>query len=211
MDALAWSGGKDAALALRELDDPLLLCELAGERTKGHRLDPALIRAQADALDLRVEFVELPDSPSNDEYEQGLAEAVDRLDIDRLAYADLFVEEIRAYREGLLSRLGIEGTWPVWGRDTDALFEAFVADYRAVVCCTNDTLGAAFLGRELSPAFRADLPPDVDPCGENGEFHTFVTGGPGFADPLAVEVVGSESETDAHTGWTQHYAELRLA
>ncbi|WP_435196117.1 ATP-binding protein [Natronomonas sp. EA1] len=210
MDALAWSGGKDAALALRELEDPLLLCVLAGGRTRGHRLLPELIRAQADALGLRVAFVDLPENPSNDAYEQGLADAFGEHDIDRIAYADLFVEPIREYREGLLARCGVEGVWPLWGRDTEALFDEFVAEYRAVACVVDDSLGPAFLGRELSPDFRADLPPDADPCGENGEYHTFVTDGPGFAEALSVEVGDTHREHNDHTGRHQHYADLRL-
>jgi diphthamide synthase (EF-2-diphthine--ammonia ligase) len=107
-------------------------------------------------------------------------------DVDEIAFGDLFLEDIRAYRESRLAAVGKRGQFPLWGRDTHELAQRFLADgFRAIVVCVDPRLlDRSFAGREYDERLLADLPPNVDPCGENGEFHTFVYAGPIFGSPL---------------------------
>lgn len=219
--ALAWSGGKDAAMALADLragDDvevAELLTTLSGDRTKAHRLRPELVERQAAAAGLPVAFVELPAGADNDAYEAGLHAAfegaADR-GVDAVAYADLYVEDIRAYREGLLAAAPVDGRWPVWGADTAALAREFLdAGFAAtLVAVEDDALGPEFAGMTYRDALEA-FPDGVDPCGEEGAFHTFVTDGPVFDHPVPVEAGDLTTREDAHGGRTVHYRDLRPA
>jgi uncharacterized protein (TIGR00290 family) len=218
---LSWSGGKDATFALhaiREADDPEVRVErllttysAETERTTMHGVRPELIERQAEALGLPLDLVELPPDPSNEAYEavmaEAMAECADR-GLRRVVFADLFLEGIREYREGNLRGTALSGHWPVWGRDTDAVAAAFLdAGYRAVVVCVDgDTLGASFAGREFDRDFLADRPGGVDPCGENGEFHTFVYDGPAFESAVAVET-GDRVTREVGDG-VFHYCDL---
>jgi uncharacterized protein (TIGR00290 family) len=196
---LSWSSGKDSTLALAALrDDPST--EVAGllttvnedaDRVAMHAVRRTLLEAQAAALGLPLHVVAIPHACRNETYEQRMAAAVDAAladGITRMAFGDLFLADVRAYREQMLAPTGIEPVFPLWGRDTTELArELLDRGVRATLTCVDPrVLDAAFAGRAYDDRLLADLPPGVDPCGENGEFHTFVHDGPGFAHPLAV-------------------------
>ncbi|HEX6747787.1 MAG TPA: hypothetical protein VF092_10890 [Longimicrobium sp.] len=199
---LSWSGGKDSALALDALracgayDPIVLLTSVTGgyERIAIHGVRRGLLRAQADALGLPLHEFELRPACSNDEYEAALAAALGdvrgRFGATRIAFGDLFLEDVRRYREERVTPLGFEPLFPLWGRDTAALAREFVArGFQARLVCVDTTqLDASFAGRAYDAALLADLPATVDPCGEKGEFHTFVTHGPGFRSPVACDI-----------------------
>jgi diphthamide synthase (EF-2-diphthine--ammonia ligase) len=212
--AVAWSTGKDAALALRAVaaDPDLRVAELfttvgaTSGRVRGHGLDGRLLDRQVVALDFPHRTVPVPDSEGAYERHLGaVLDAYDRRGIDRVVYADLYVASIREYRESLLADRGIAGHWPLWGRDTAALADDFRdRGFEAtVVRADADALPEAAVCRDYDRAFLADLPEAVDPCGENGAFHTFVRDGPLFDSPVAVESRGRHTETverGAHSG-----------
>jgi len=201
--ALAWSGGKDSAMALAALrSDPgvdvvALVTTMTREydRISIHGVRRSVLEAQVAALDIRLVEVSIPAAASNAIYEQALATALAGLRgrhprLRHLAFGDLFLADVRAYRERLLAELDWEPLFPLWGRDTAALAAQFVArGFRAILTCVDTTqLGAEFAGRDFDAALLAALPASVDPCGENGEFHTCVHAGPIFAQPLALRL-----------------------
>jgi uncharacterized protein (TIGR00290 family) len=200
--ALAWSGGKDSSLALAALRaDPsvevvALVTTLTrdDDRISMHGVRRAVLDAQVAALGLPLVLAMIPPSASNMVYEEAFAAALAVLrqqhpDVRHLAFGDLFLADVRAYRERLLPPLGWTPVFPLWGRDTAALARDFVgAGYRAIVTCVDTTqLGAEFAGRDFDAALLAELPPTIDPCGERGEFHTCVYAGPIFRQPLAIQ------------------------
>jgi uncharacterized protein (TIGR00290 family) len=210
---LSWSGGKDAAYALFELGEVTELLTSIAEngRSSMHGVRRELYDAQADALGIPIRYVELPMECSNEEYAARMASVMDEYEsrgVERIAFADLFLEDIRTYRKERLAETGIEGCWPVWNPDTDEQIRAYLnAGFRAtVVAVDDDTLDASFAGRELDEAFLADIPGGVDPCGENGEFHTFVWDGPVFDSPVSVEV--GDTVTKAVGDGKYHYCDL---
>ena len=195
---LSWSSGKDSAWALHEARRAGI--EIAGlfttvtstfDRVAMHGVRRELLARQAAACDLPLMAVELPWPCPNEVYEQCLEQALAtaRADgIDRVVFGDLFLADIRAYRIAQLAKLGMTCEFPLWGRDTRALAHEMVdGGLRArLVCVDPRQLDRAFAGRTFDRALLAELPPSVDPCGERGEFHTFVTEGPMFAAPIAV-------------------------
>lgn len=194
---LAWSGGKDSALALHALaQDPawevvgLLTTVTAGyDRISMHGVRRPLLEAQAARVGVPLTVVEIPPVASNAEYEARMGEAMAEVrgrGVETIAFGDLYLEEIRRYREAMLARAGMRAHFPLWGRDTAALAREFVAlGFEAVtVCVDTAALDGGFAGRDYDAAFLAELPPGVDPCGENGEFHTFVAAGPIFPTPI---------------------------
>ena len=196
---LAWSGGKDATLALeRLLRDPRyevtgLLTTITAEfeRISMHGVRRSILHAQVEGLGLPLIEAHIPAQASNAIYEASLAQALDEArkqtpGIDTIAFGDLYLADIRAYREAQLARLGWRGLFPLWGEDTTRLARHFIADgYRAIVCCVDtQQLDAAFCGREFDAALLADLPASCDPSGENGEFHTCVYAGRLWREPL---------------------------
>jgi uncharacterized protein (TIGR00290 family) len=198
---VAWSGGKDSSLALAALRaDPTvevvaLLTTITRDydRISIHGVRREVLEAQIAALGLPLIEVSIPADASNVTYEQAFASALTTFrrqcpGVHHLAFGDLFLPDVRAYREKLLSSLGWTPIFPLWGRDTTALAREFVrAGYRAVLTCVDTTqLGAEFAGREFDASLLTDLPAAVDPCGERGEFHTCVYAGPIFSRPLAV-------------------------
>ena len=213
--ALLWSGGKDSALALHYARtacpalrvDRLVTCvSRAYDRVSMHGVRRSLVEAQAAALGLPVEFVVIPPQedapcplahdgpgttfPPNDVYSATMLAALGRLKADgveAVVFGDIFLEDLRAYRDELLARAGLVGAYPLWGRDTGELFDEFGAlGFRAVTVCVDaGRLTEAHLGRELDGAFRASLPSAIDPCGERGEYHSFAFAGPPFARPVA--------------------------
>jgi uncharacterized protein (TIGR00290 family) len=198
---LSWSGGKDSAMGLwamrEELGtEPVALLTTINEdfqRISIHGVRRELLHAQAAAVGLPLVEVGIPTDCSNDLYEERMeaALAAPPLAAARtFAFADLFLADIRAYREERLARIGREATFPLWGRDTTALARRFVDAGFGATLVTVDTeqLDASFVGRRFDAALLDDLPAGVDPCGENGEFHTFVDSGPVFASPIPVEL-----------------------
>jgi uncharacterized protein (TIGR00290 family) len=195
--ALSWSGGKDSALtlwALREqgIEPEALITTVTEEydRISMHGVRRELLRRQADAAGIPLVEVRIPPACVNEVYEARMAEAFDSPPlslVESVAFGDLFLEDIRAYREERLAAAGRNAVFPVWGRDTGVLAREFIAaGFEArLVCVDPRALDASFAGRRYDEQLLADLPPNVDPCGENGEFHTFVYAGPIFAEPVA--------------------------
>lgn len=199
---LSWSGGKDSSLALEAMRaDPatdvvaLLTCVTRGyDRISIHGVRRTLLHAQARALGLPLFEAILQPASSNDAYEAAFATGVAAVRTAHpaagtIAFGDLFLEDVRAYRERLVVPLGMEPLFPLWGRDTAALAREFAgAGWEAHLVCVDTTqLDGTFAGRTFREALVA-LPAGVDPCGERGEFHTFVSDGPIFAEPLRVRV-----------------------
>lgn len=195
---LSWSGGKDSALALHALRQDaryhvqglLTSVNQAYGRISMHGVRETLLDAQAEVIGLPLNKIRLSEQPSNEEYEQKMRAALENFKargIRHVAFGDLFLEDIRQYRLANLQKLDMEGVFPLWHRPTDRLAREFLAlGFRAVLCCVDEqALGAEFAGREYDEALLRDLPAGVDPCGENGEFHTFVYAGPVFREPLA--------------------------
>jgi uncharacterized protein (TIGR00290 family) len=205
--ALAWSGGKDSALALhalraRGIDVAALLTTVTEgyERVSMHGVRRELVRRQAEAAGLPLVEVRIPPECPNGVYEERMARALGEhplASIDKVAFGDLFLTDIRAYREERLASCGKRAVFPLWGEDTAALAEGFVAGGfgARVICLDPRRLDMAFAGRAYDESFLAELPPAVDPCGENGEFHTFVHAGPIFGAPVAC-VLGETVERD---------------
>jgi uncharacterized protein (TIGR00290 family) len=219
--ALAWSGGKDSTLALAALrEDPryrvvALLTTVTREydRISIHGVRRAVLQAQVSALDLPLVEASIAPAASNADYEAafglGLRAAQERWPgLRHIAFGDLFLADVRAYREALLASLDWAGVFPLWGEDTAALARKFVcAGYRAIITCVDTTqLALAFAGREFDASFLADLPASVDPCGERGEFHTCVYAGPLFAAPLPL-VAGERVRRDDRF----EYCDVQLA
>ena len=199
--ALSWSGGKDSALALRALRDELdvepnaLLTTFSSEydRVSMHGVRRELVQAQAKAAGVPLVEVELPASCSNEQYDGCMARALATPPLEAsatIAFADLFLADIRAYREQRLRAAGRRGLFPLWGQDTRKLAEEFIDRWfeATLVCVDLDRLERSFAGRSFDRPLLADLPANVDPCGENGEFHTFVLAGPVFGSPIAIEL-----------------------
>jgi uncharacterized protein (TIGR00290 family) len=197
---LSWSGGKDCAWALERLRGSDV--EVAGllttideetSRVAMHAVRRELIEEQARAIGLPLWSVPLPWPCPNVRYEQIMSDVCRRAvsqSIEIVVFGDLFLEDIRAYRERMLSGTGLHPLFPLWRLPTaDLAREMIGRGLRAVVACVDrNALERSFAGREFDARFLEDLPPAVDPCGENGEFHSFVYDGPMFQWPLAVEV-----------------------
>jgi len=196
---LWWSSGKDSAWALHELRAQgvevtglVTTVDASAGSVAVHGVPRALLKAQAAAVGVPLREVPLPSAPSNAQYQHAVGEVARearRLGVTAMAYGDLFLEEIRDYRVGLLEGTGIEARFPLWGRGTaDLAHEMLAAGLRAVVTCVDaKALPASFAGRAWDQTFLADLPEAVDPCGENGEFHTFAWAGPMFGRPLPLQ------------------------
>jgi uncharacterized protein (TIGR00290 family) len=196
--ALSWSGGKDSALALwvlREEHDcqPRVLITTVTDtygRISMHGVRRELLLEQARLVGVELLEVPIPAGCTNALYEQRMEQAFASealRDIECVASGDLFLEDVRAYREERLSAIGVEALFPLWQRDTTMLARLFIeAGFQAVLVCVDPTkLDPSFAGRAFDAELLEDLPPGVDPCGENGEFHTFVHAGPTFSRPLA--------------------------
>lgn len=194
-----WSGGKDSALALYEaLQDPRytidrLVTTVSGAhgRVSMHGVRREWMERQAAAIGLPLQQVALPDMPSMAAYEEVMQRTHEELKAagySHAFYGDIFLEDLKRYREQQLAAAGLEAVFPLWGRDTTAMARRFVdLGFRAIVVCVKESLlGSSFSGRYYDHDFLNDLPAGVDPCGENGEFHTFVVDGPLFRQPVPV-------------------------
>ncbi len=197
---LSWSSGKDSAWTLHvlrrnpEVEMCGLLTTLNSEfdRVAMHGTRRAVLEAQAAVAGLPLWVVPLPWPCTNEMYEQRMAEACQRAideKIDAVAFGDLFLADVRAYRERQLAPTGLEPIFPLWDIPTDALARAMIAGgLRARLSCVDTAqIPAAFAGREFDADLLSDLPAVADPCGERGEFHTCVYAGPMFSAPLAIE------------------------
>ena len=196
---LSWSGGKDSALALDALRRGIEF-EVVGlltsvtrgyDRISVHGVRRSLLHAQAESIGLPLHEILLEQNCTNESYEAAFHQALrtireDRPDVAHIAFGDLFLEDVRAYRERLLAGSGFDPVFPIWGTNTAELARRFISDgFSARLVCVDTTqLDESFAGREFDPALLGDLPPTADPCGERGEFHTFVSGGPGFSKPV---------------------------
>jgi uncharacterized protein (TIGR00290 family) len=198
---MAWSGGKDSCIALHALrssadyEVAALLTTVTKDydRISMHGVPRCLLRLQADALGLPLVEAFIPAEASNAIYEEAMARAFEQVraeGVETVAFGDLFLEDIRLYRDALMARNSMRAIYPVWGRDTHQFIRDFIgAGFKAVTCCIDlDALPETFAGRALDQSFVCDLPAAVDPCGENGEFHTFVFDGPGFIRPVPIRI-----------------------
>jgi len=199
---VSWSGGKDAAWTLHtlrergEFDVVCLLTTVTDgfERIAIHGIRRDILLAQARATGLPVIEARIPQRCDNATYEAAFAEALMQArtrwpQLDTIAFGDLFLEDVRAYRQALCTRLGWHVETPLFGADTAQLARAMIAGgLRATLCCVDTTqLDAGFSGREFDAGLLAELPAAVDPCGERGEFHTCVHAGPMFGEPLQLQ------------------------
>lgn len=217
--ALSWSGGKDGAMALHTLresaDYAVELLLTTVDETTGlvpmHGIGGELLNGQAEQVGCPIEIVELPPMPSNEVYEERMSEVFDELKadgVDTVAFGDLFLEDVRDFRKKQVEEAGMRAVFPLWGTDTEALSRRFVDEgWRAVITCVDtERLDAEFAARAYDGRLLDDLPDGVDPCAENGEFHTFVWDGPEFLSPLEVSV---ERRVREDQRWM--YARLAIA
>jgi uncharacterized protein (TIGR00290 family) len=205
---MSWSSGKDSALALHRVRRAaeiqvvglLTTVNAAADRVAMHGVRRTLLDAQAAALGLPVYVVELPWPCPNEVYEQQMVDAVASArmaDVEVMVFGDLFLEDVRHYREHSLLGTGLRLLFPLWGQPSDALArELLDVGVRAIVTCVDLAQAPGELaGRAYDEAFLADLPAGVDPCGEHGEFHTVAVDGPGFSSPIGV-ILGETVERD---------------
>jgi uncharacterized protein (TIGR00290 family) len=218
--ALLWSGGKDSALALhhaRQRHPELRVTRLvtcisqAYDRVSMHGVRRQLVADQAEGLGLPADFVVIPHQdnpqcpmarttpgtsfPPNDTYTHAMLEAFRRLlgeGVEAVVFGDIFLEDLRAFRDRLLDLAGLRGCYPLWGRDSEELYAEFCdLGFRAVtVCVDTERLTPGHCGQLLTPAFRASLPQGADPCGERGEYHSFTFDGPPFRRPVPYRLGG---------------------
>ena len=198
---VAWSTGKDSLWALHVARQSGAL-HIAGllttvtetyQRVSMHAVREALLDAQAASLGLPVHRVLLPSPCSDEQYSAAMLRALERAraeGVTRMVFGDLFLEEVRAYREQRLSGTGMEPVFPLWGRNTGGLAREMIAGgVRAYVTCLDPRVTPREMaGSAFDTAFVERLPPDIDPCGENGEFHTFAWDGPGFSQAIPVQI-----------------------
>ncbi len=192
-----WSTGKDASLALYHLlkdgryqvDQLLTSINAHHNRVSMHGLRKELLIKQVQELGLPVTLLELPEEPTMEVYNNIMQTTVERLQLEgytHSGFGDIFLEDLRKYREDHLDSFGIKCCFPLWKRDTNEILHEFLdLGFRAIVICIkSELLDASFVGREIDKDFINDLPENVDPCGENGEFHTFCFDGPIFSNPI---------------------------
>jgi uncharacterized protein (TIGR00290 family) len=218
---MSWSGGKDSALALYELttnpryEVAALLTSVSEEfrRVSHHGVREELLEAQSEAIGLPLTKIYLPSGKqtpcTNEIYEEIMARAMEDFrsrGIFAVGFGDLFLEDLRAWREANLAKEGMTGVFPIWKRDTLKLARQIIAmGFKAILSCVEGKVGPAFAGRAYDDRLLEDLPAGIDPCGEYGEFHSFVHDGPCFRRPVPVTI----GETVTRDG--RHYADLILA
>jgi len=206
---VSWSSGKDCAFALHQVRTEgrvevvglLTTLNEENDRIAMHGVRKELLQMQLDALGLPAEMVMLPMPCDNETYRQRVGLTVEKLrerGVKQVVFGDLFLEGIRQYREEQMQGSGLDPIFPLWQRDTGQLCRDMVnSGLQAVVTCVDQrVLSAEYLGRRYDHQFLDDLPPDIDPCGENGEFHTLVIAGPMFFGPIAVRTGEKVSKGD---------------
>jgi uncharacterized protein (TIGR00290 family) len=191
----AWSGGKDSAMALHEIKEKGE-CEVVAllttitedyDRISMHGVRKVLLERQASSLKIPLEKVLITRDSSNENYESKMREALGRYrNVRAVCFGDIFLEDLRRYREDNLAKAGMKGLFPIWKKDTKLLARKFIElGFKAIITCVDtEVLDASFAGRYYDKSLIDDLPDGVDPCGENGEFHTFVYAGPIFGKPV---------------------------
>ena len=215
---MSWSGGKDSAIALHEIlrgdqfEVVALMTSISDEyrRVSHHGVREILLDQQADALGLPLEKVYLPSGKhqpcTNEVYEQIMGTVLAKFQargVQTVAFGDLFLEDLRSWREANLAKVGMRGLFPIWRRDTTEMAHEVVrSGFKAYLSCVEGKMGPGFVGRPYDENLLRDLPPGIDPCGENGEFHSFVHDGPIFNRPVPVRV----GEIVIRDG--RHYADL---
>lgn len=196
-----WSSGKDSALALyfalqsNEFNIQYLFTSINGafNRVSMHGVRTELVEQQAKKIGIPLIKMELPEMPSMEDYEKIMLEKLlffKEKGIQDTLFGDIFLEDLRKYREDKLHSLGITAHFPLWKKDTKEMILDFLQlGFKTIVVCVNEQfLDQSFVGRVIDEQFLADLPPNVDPCGENGEFHTFIFDGPIFDEPVTFEI-----------------------
>lgn len=214
---LSWSSGKDSAWALHalrqsdeyEVTGLFTTINTAFDRVAMHALRVDLLRRQAQAVGLPLHLIEIPYPCSDAQYAAAMADFMARAsgdDVRCMAFGDLYLQDVRRYREERMQGSGIEAVFPLWERPTRPLLEEMLANgLRACLTCVDPrVLPAEFAGRELTTELLDSMPSGIDPCGENGEFHSFVFDGPMFAQPLDIEM----GEVVARDGFV--FADCRL-
>lgn len=211
--AVFWSGGKDAAMVLHllqqsdEFEPKLLICTINPESNKVamHGVPESLIDLQATSIGIPLLKMYLPEYPDNTTYETKFIACLSEIKgqgINYVAFGDIFLKDIKKYRENLVCKANMDSIFPLWGRNTNSLIEEFVSlEFRAVTCCINaDILSDDFLGKQIDKYFIEELPQNVDPCGENGEFHSFCFDGPIFREPIQIKIEnkGIREHTASH-------------
>lgn len=196
---ISWSGGKDSSLAFYKaaqqglrIEALLTSVNAVHNRISMHGVRRELLERQAAALQLPLYTIELPEQPGMAEYEAEMQRVNHQLKKDGFTqgiFGDIFLEDLKLYREAQLARQELKGLFPLWKRDSRELMEEFIAaGFKAVVVCINSLhLGKSFCGRLIDESFVDDLPAGVDVCGENGEYHSFVFDGPIFNWPIGIE------------------------
>ncbi len=216
-----WSGGKDSALALYhtlknpdfEVSHLMTSVNSEADRISMHGVRRSMLEAQVAAIGLPLSLLSLPGEISMEDYDALMRKQMTRFidqGITHSVFGDIFLEDLKQYREQRLAEVGLKGYFPLWKRDTRALIQEFLElGFRTLVVSVDGSkLDKSFAGRELDEAFLKDLPENVDPCGENGEFHTFVFEGPIFKSPVTFkkgEVVGKEYKLSGETDKTVTY------
>ena len=205
---VSWSGGKDSSLALQSVLDEgelevvslLTTVTMTYQRISMHGVRTELLRAQQRSLDLPLFEIGIPPNCSDAAYERALHELLRDLQADGVrdvVFGDLFLQDIRAYRQTQLAKVGMNCQFPLWGRHTGRLAQEFIdRGFKAIIVCVDPKqLDSEFCGRDFDGALLSELPTSCDPCGERGEFHTFVHDGPIFRQPITVsrgEIVGRQ-------------------
>ena len=193
----SWSGGKDSAIALYEIQNSknyeilTLLTTITEDydRVSMHGLRRILLEQQAKSLGISLEKVSISKDASNEEYESKMKEALLRYKnagVHSVVFGDIFLQDVRKYREENLSKIGMNGVFPIWRRNTTALAHTFIdLRFKAItICVDSNVVDKRFVARDFDKQFLSELPPTVDPCGENGEFHSFVYDGPIFRENI---------------------------
>ncbi|WP_173966072.1 Dph6-related ATP pyrophosphatase [Flavobacterium collinsii] len=196
-----WSSGKDSALALYKIlknPDFTIECLLTSvnqkyQRISMHGVRVELLEAQAKSLGLPLKVMQIPEMPTMEAYESVMTETLTELknrEITHSVFGDIFLEDLRKYRESQLEKIGFEGVFPLWKIPTRDLIQEFISlGFKTIVVCVNERyLDKSFVGRIIDADFIKDLPENVDVCGENGEFHTFTFDGPIFSEPVHFEI-----------------------
>lgn len=194
---LSWSGGKDSAITLQRLlkkdqvsvERLLVSMNESTNRVSMHGVRTELIEKQAEILGIPITFLKLPENPSMDEYDSIMEKEMNNLlneGFTHCAFGDIFLEDLKEYRKKQLNKIGINPLFPIWGEDTSQLAKSFIGDgFKAVFVCVDKGKPVSdFAGELYSKEFLENIPSDIDPCGENGEFHTFVFEGPIFTEPI---------------------------
>lgn len=201
---VSWSSGKDSTWMFhvlrsrRDVEIVGLLTTVTGpfQRVSMHGTPLSILRAQAEALGTSLMPVEIPYPCPNETYERAMASCLDEAraaGVEQVAFGDLYLEDVRAYREAKMEGTGLTLIFPIWGEDTTKLAHRIIeAGIEAIVTCIDPkVMDPSFAGRVYDAQFLDDLPPGVDPCGENGEFHSVVAAGPDFAHRLPLRVAGT--------------------